>query len=453
MALLKKGIALTMALAIGFSVALSTPRVQAEKKVPENNQVVTLGVENIDKHMELFEGKRVGLITNATGIDSKFNSSVDIMNEKTNLTTLFAPEHGIRGAAQDGEIIPGGQIDPVTGLPIYSLYGSTKKPTPEMLENLDTIVFDIQDVGARFYTYVSTMAYAIEAAIENEKDFVVLDRPNPIGGDVEGFKSDAPSFIGLYPTVQEHGMTAGEWALYIFEEFIKPEYEKKGVEIKTKVDVVELEGWTRDMYYEETNLPWVQPSPNMPTVDTALVYTGTCIFEGTNLSEGRGTTKPFEYIGAPYIKDPFALAQKMNSYGLEGVTFRPTSFKPSFNKFANKDCNGVQVHVTDRDAFDAVKASLALMFTIENMYPQDFKYLDDDKPGVASSIDLRIGIMDFTDRLEKGEFTREDVVNSVEKGGEEFKKETEKYYLYKDKNDIKNNGSDKGEGNKNGHNK
>ena len=449
MGLLKKGISITMALAIGFSAAMSTKIVQADKNSSQKNQVVTLGIENIDKYMKLFEGKRVGLITNATGVDSNLKSSVDIMNEKTNLTALFAPEHGIRGAAQDGEKIPGGEIDPVTGLPIYSLYGKTNKPTAEMLENVDTIVFDIQDVGARFYTYVSTMAYAIEAAIENEKDFVVLDRPNPIGGDVEGFKSDAYSFIGLYPTVQEHGMTAGEWALYIFEEFIKPKYEEKGVEIKTNVDVVKLEGWTRNMYYEDTNLPWVQPSPNMPTVDTALVYTGTCVFEGTNVSEGRGTTKPFENIGAPFIKDPFELAKKMNSYGLEGVTFRPTSFKPSFNKFANDNCNGVQLHVTDRDKFDAVKAGLVLMFTIQEMYPEDFEYLDNTKPGVASNIDLRLGIMDFTDRLAKGEFTKEDIINSVEKGGEEFKKETQKYYLYQ----VKNNGSDKGNGNKNGHNK
>ena len=338
---------------------------------------VKLGIDNLDKNLSIFEGKRVGLITNTSGMDSNFKSSIDVLYEKTNLTTLFAAEHGIRGNAQAGDNV-GNEVDEVTGLPVHSLYGSTKKPTPEMLENVDIVAYDMQDVGARFYTYINTLAYAMEACAENNKTFVVFDRPNPIGGEVQGnlLNPDFSSFVGMYPIVQRYGMTVGEYAKFINEEF----------NINCKLEVVEMEGWTRDMYYDETGLnTWVMPSPNMPTLTTSIVYTGTCVFEGTNVSEGRGTTRPFELIGAPWI-EPMDLSNKLNSLGLPGVKFRAASFTPTFSKYSASDtanyptgknqvCGGVQVYVTDRDNFNAVKTGYAMLYTIRDMYPDKFQYL------------------------------------------------------------------------------
>ncbi|MDZ7547970.1 exo-beta-N-acetylmuramidase NamZ family protein, partial [Clostridium perfringens] len=262
------------------------------------------------------------------GIDSNFKSSIDVLYENTNLTTLFAAEHGIRGYAQAGDSV-GSEVDNITGLPVHSLYGSTKKPTPEMLENVDILAYDMQDVGARFYTYINTLAYAMEACAENDKTFVVFDRPNPIGGEVQGnlLNTNFSSFVGMYPIVQRYGMTVGEYSKFINEEF----------NINCKLEVVEMEGWTRDMYYDETGLnTWVMPSPNMPTLTTSIVYTGTCVFEGTNVSEGRGTTRPFELIGAPWI-DPMDLSNELNSLGLPGVKFRAASFTPTFSKYSASD--------------------------------------------------------------------------------------------------------------------
>ena len=341
-----------------------------------SNAQVKLGIDNLDENLTIFEGKRVGLITNPSGMDSNFKSSIDVLYEKTNLTTLFAAEHGIRGNAQAGDNV-GSEVDEVTGLPVHSLYGSTKKPTPEMLENVDVLAYDMQDVGARFYTYINTLAYAMEACAENNKTFVVFDRPNPIGGDVQGnlLNPEFSSFVGMYPIVQRYGMTVGEYAKFINEEF----------NINCKLEVVEMEGWTRDMYYDETGLnTWVMPSPNMPTLTTSIVYTGTCVFEGTNVSEGRGTTRPFELIGAPWI-EPMELSNKLNSLGLPGVKFRPASFTPSFSKYSASDtvnyptgknqvCGGVQVYVTNRDEFNAVKTGYAMLYTIRDMYPDKFQY-------------------------------------------------------------------------------
>ncbi len=328
--------------------------------------VVKLGIDSIDNYLSVFDNKKVGLITNQTGINSSFESSIDVLYGKINLVALFAPEHGIRGNYTAGDSI-GGETDYITSLPIYSLYGSTQRPTKAMMDKIEIMAIDIQDVGARFYTYVYTMAYAMEACKQYNKPFVVFDRPNPVGGDkYEGNILDTTysSFIGLYPIVQRHGMTIGELAMYFNTEF----------NINCDLTVIKMDGWTRDMYYEDTNLPWVIPSPNMPTTQTALVYSGTCIFEGTNLSEGRGTTLPFELIGAPYI-NAFEYANALNNYGLEGVYFRPTYFTPIASKNINQLCGGVQVHVTDKDKFEPVKTGLVMLEIVRTMYPSNFSTL------------------------------------------------------------------------------
>src|SRR5690625_2978389 len=246
----------------------------------ESANDLKLGVEVLlDEQMDLLDGKRVGLITNPTGVDQELNHIVDVLHNdpEVELTALYGPEHGVRGDAQAGDYVEY-YIDDITGLPVYSLYGETRKPTPEMLEDVDVLIFDIQDVGARFYTYIYTMAYAMEAAQENELEFVVLDRPNPISGyDVEGpvLDPEYASFVGNYPIPLRHAMTVGELALFFNEEF----------DINADMTVVEMTGWERNMYYDDTDLEFVMPSPNMPTLDTALVYPGAALIEGTNLSE------------------------------------------------------------------------------------------------------------------------------------------------------------------------
>lgn len=327
---------------------------------------VKLGIDLIDEHLELFADKRVGLITNQTGINSEYKSTIDILFEKVNLVALFAPEHGIRGNLQAGEYIPT-YTDSKTGLPVYSLYGQTLKPTKAMLDEIDIMCIDIQDAGARFYTYVYTMSYAMEACSEYGKEFVVFDRPNPAGGHIyEGniLELEFSSFIGRYPIVQRHGMTIAELA-YLFNE----EYE-----INVDLKFILMDGWEREMFYDDTKLPWVIPSPNFPTIDTAIVYTGTCIFEGTNMSEGRGTTIPFQIVGAPYI-DAEEYANSLNALGLEGVMFRPAYFTPNISKNANKLNAGVQVHVTNRNTFKAVKTGWAMLEIVRDLYPNDFSIL------------------------------------------------------------------------------
>jgi uncharacterized protein YbbC (DUF1343 family) len=354
-----------------------------------------LGIEVLlDDQKELIEGKRVGLITNPTGVDQELNSIVDLLHNdpEVELTALYGPEHGVRGSAQAGEYVEF-YTDEKTGLPVYSLYGATKKPTPEMLENVDVLLFDIQDVGTRFYTYIYTMAYAMEAAKENDIPFIVLDRPNPLGGtEVEGPVLETPykSFVGNYEIPLRHGMTVGELAKLFNEEF----------EIGADLTVVKMKGWKRDMYYDETGLQFVMPSPNMPTLDTALVYPGAALIEGTNVSEGRGTTKPFELIGAPFINAD-NLAQQLNSLNLKGVSFRAASFTPSISKHAGKLSHGIQIHITDRDEFEPVKTGLHIVKSIHDLYPEDFAFRAEDSRGI-SFFDQLIGNGWVRDAIEEG---------------------------------------------------
>ncbi len=322
---------------------------------------------------DLLRGKRIGLITNPTGVDRQLRSDIDLLarHPSLRLVALFGPEHGVRGNAQAGEKV-GASRDAATGLPVFSLYGEHREPTPEMLKDVDVLLFDIQDVGARFYTYPYTLAGAMRAAKRAGIPVVVLDRPNPLGGvQVEGpvLEPEYASFVGQFPIPVRHGMTIGELARLFNEAFA----------IGAELHVVPVKGWHRNEAEPGNKLPWVPPSPNMPTPDTALVYPGTALFEGTNVSEGRGTTRPFETIGAPFINAE-KLATHMNALGLPGVRFRPAWFTPTFSKHAGVLCGGVQIHVTDRNAFLPFRTGLALLKAIHDLHPQAFRFETGEPP-------------------------------------------------------------------------
>jgi uncharacterized protein YbbC (DUF1343 family) len=281
------------------------------------------------------------------------------------LAALWAPEHGLWGAPQDHAHIRA-ERDPVTGLAVHSLYGLRRAPTPAMLRAVDTVVIDLQDVGARYYTFIWTTALVMRAAAAAGVDVVVLDRPNPLGGArVEGNVADPAyaSFVGLYPLAIRHGMTIGEIAAYL----------NATHDFGCRLTVVRMRGWRRAMSWEDTGLPWVAPSPNMPTVDTARVYPGGCLFEGTNLSEGRGTTRPFEWVGAPYL-EAHAYAEALNALRLPGVAFRPARFRPTFHKWAGRLCDGVQIHVTDDARFMPYLTGLAVIAAARRLAPRAFAW-------------------------------------------------------------------------------
>ena len=318
---------------------------------------------------EVVRGKRIGLVTNHTGVDRRGTSTIDLLAAMpgARLAALFAPEHGIRGTAGPGEKIASG-VDQQTGLPIYSLYGDTRKPTPAMLEGIDALVFDIQDVGARPYTYIHTMALAMQAAKEKGIPFVVLDRPNPIGGNIiEGNMLDTAfaSFVGMYPIPARHGMTAGELALMFNYEW----------GIGADLIVIPMEGWRRGRWFSETGLDWVAPSPNLPRLESAIHYPGTVFLEGTNLSEGRGTDHPFEQTGAPWLRAE-GVASAMNNLRLPGVRFYPVEFtpRPDARKFGGQKLRGVRLVVTDRGSYRPVRTSLHLIDTIRRLHPAEFQW-------------------------------------------------------------------------------
>lgn len=376
-----------------------------------------LGIDRIDEVLHLFEGKRVGLITNPTGIDSNFRSTIQVLHEKVNLVALFSPEHGVRGNVQAGEKLAA-YTDEETGCIVHSLYGDTRRPTKEMMEDIDILCIDIQDVGSRFYTYIYTMAYSMMAAREFDKEFVVFDRPNPVNGvDIEGNILDLKyrSFVGYYPILQRHGMTLCELASLFNTEY----------EIGCKLHLVLMDGWKRDMYFEDTMKLWVSPSPNMPTPESTIVYNGTCIFEGTNLSEGRGTTLPFQLVGAPWV-DPYDFSEKMNAFGFSGVHFRPLFFTPTFSKHAGKMCGGVELHILDRKAFQPVKVGWTMLEMLRIDYPNDFEVLKPWVEGKPCMLEYETGGSFIKDRL----YTLEDQYKILEKDTEEFAILRKQYLLY-----------------------
>lgn len=339
-----------------------------------------------DQEFAPLRGRRVGLVCHPASVDSRLRHAADLLAAAPGVTlaALFGPEHGLHGQAQD--LIAVGDPDaPAGGLRAYSLYGdsfASLKPTAEQLRGLDALVIDLQDVGSRYYTFQATMLYCLEAAAPLGLTVFVLDRPNPLGGldeTVEGpdLRPGFDSFVGPRSVSTRHGMTMGELAhLYRAE-----------LNLPVDMQVLPCDGWRRGMYYDETGLPWVLPSPNMPTVETAVVYPGQCLIEGTNLSEGRGTTRPFELCGASWI-DPRQLVRRLERDDLPGVAFRPTWFRPTFQKFAGRDCGGVQMHVTDRRRFRPVRAGLALLAAFRELSGENFRWRTevyefvDDKPAV-----------------------------------------------------------------------
>jgi uncharacterized protein YbbC (DUF1343 family) len=318
--------------------------------------------------MAALRGMRVGLITNHTGKTRAGESSIDVLHRdaRVRLVSLFAPEHGLRGTVEGGVTIETGR-DSKTGLPIHSLYGTTQKPTADMLREVDALVFDIQDIGARYYTYPWTMALAMQAAAENGKRFVVLDRPNPIGGElVQGNINDTTSFVGLYSVPMRHGLTMGELARYLNREH----------NINADLVVIPVAGLTRSMWFEQTGLPWTPPSPNMPSIESATHYPGLCLFEGTNISVGRGTPTAFQQLGAPWL-NARELISRLNSYKFAGVRFEPVTFtpvQPGDNKYGGQVINGVRFITTNRATYDPTRVAVAALVEIRKLHPAEFNW-------------------------------------------------------------------------------
>lgn len=381
-----------------------------------NKHKVKNGIDRIDTALNLISGARIGLITNPTGVDKNLISSIDILNRRKLLTCLFSPEHGIRGDGQAGEGIAG-YTDKETGLTVHSLYGNSVHIPYEVFDEIDIIAFDIQDVGARYYTYASTLFHVMQDCASVGKKVIVFDRINPIGGMcAEGSILDRrfSSFVGMYPVAARHSLTIGEYARYINDA------EKTGCDLT----VIECEGWKRDCFFDETDLTWIPPSPNMPTVETALCYIGTCLAEGTNLSEGRGTTKPFEMIGSPWM-DNTKIAREVNSIGLSGVKLRPCTFTPTFSKYALQKCNGIQLHITDRRSFKPFETALRLFEHIRSTH-SEFEFIPPQDEASPAFADLLIG----SDEWRKNSFDIDVFLKDQSVKLEDFKSKIKQYYLY-----------------------
>lgn len=387
---------------------------------------VVLGLERFcEVESDNFKNARVGLLCNQASIDHDLRHAADKLKSLSNieLTTLFGPQHGIRGDVQDNMIETPHAKDSETGLPVYSLYSETREPTERMLDGLDVIVCDLQDVGCRIYTFVYTIANCMRAAKRYGKKVVVCDRPNPIGGvALEGniLEPEYASFVGQFPIPTRHGMTVGELAL-MFNEI-------GGIDCD--LEIVKMDGWEREMWFEDTGASWVMPSPNMPTIDSAVVFPGTVHLEGTQISEGRGTTRPFELVGAPYV-DAHELGRSLEAMELPGVRFRPVVFMPTFQKHAGVACGGVQIHVTDREIFQPVITGIAILKAIYELYGDEFKwkeppyeYVYDKNPFdvIAGGDSLRRGLI--------GGVSIEEIKRSWAEGEKRFASERARYLLY-----------------------
>lgn len=375
-----------------------------------------------------FYKARVGLLVNPASVNKRLIHAVDIFlnSRKWKLKALFGPQHGIWAQTQDNMIEWRGFIDKRTGLPVYSLYGETRKPLPEMLRDIDVLVVDLQDIGARYYTFIWTMCLSMEACEEEKKSVIVLDRPNPINGiDIEGPVLDMAysSFVGLKPLPVRHGMTIGEIALYLKDRFYP----------SLALNIIKMKGWKRRLWFNQTGLPWVMPSPNMPALDTATVYPGTCLLEGTNLSEGRGTTRPFEIFGAPFI-EPEILIKRLKEFKLPGAIFRPLYFEPTFQKYAGQLCGGCQIHVTDRKKFRPFKTAVAIIKAVYELYPDKFQWRR--PPYEYETEKLPVDVLTGSERLRhfiKNGVDLDKMEGWWQSQAKEFDRETRRrYLLYED---------------------
>jgi uncharacterized protein YbbC (DUF1343 family) len=359
---------------------------------------VTTGLDKLLRDKLLPQGTKVGLLAHAASVDSALTHAAQLLYEDTRieLVALFGPQHGFSTLQQDNMIETPHVLHALMKIPVHSLYSETRQPTPEMLDDIDVLVVDLQDVGTRVYTYIWTLLLCMRACRDANKPVVVLDRPNPIGGVmVEGNVLDMEyeSFVGHGPIPMRHGMTIGELALLFNAEYVK----------SCELSIVEMDNYQRHMNFRDTGLPWVAPSPNLPSLEAALVYPGMVLIEGTNLSEGRGTTQPFEFMGAPFINSQ-ELADDLNARSLPGVYFRPHDFEPTFHKFMEKQCGGIQVHVTDAGVFKPYCCGLEVLSAMLRLYPDGFawrqppyEYEEDLMP-----IDILIGESHIREELEKG---------------------------------------------------
>jgi uncharacterized protein YbbC (DUF1343 family) len=371
------------------------------------------------------DGQRVGVVCNPASVDGGLRNVVDAVaaHPRATLAAIFGPQHGFRSDVQENMIETGHARDAARRLPVYSLYSETREPTAEMLAGVDVLVVDLQDVGTRIYTYIYTMANCLIAARKHGVKVIVCDRPNPIGGvGVEGpmLVRGFESFVGMYPIPMRHGMTIGELARMFNDAF----------GIGADLEVIAMDGWRREMYFEETGVPWVMPSPNIPTNETAVVYPGTVLFEGTNVSEGRGTTRPFELLGAPWVTSE-AFADGLNALGLPGVRFRPTIFEPTFHKHASTSCGGCQIHVLDRASFRPVQTGIAALHAFRacgrdrfEWRPPPYEYEHTKLP-----IDILAGSSELREQLEAGLSPRE-IARSWEAPVAAFERTRAKFLLY-----------------------
>ena len=379
----------------------------------------------VESQFKDLRGMRVGLLAHAAAVDTQLHSILDLMQESTkvDLRIIFSPEHGFSSAAQDMVAVSSLNLrDSSPGLvPVRSLYGSTADsliPNADDFSEIDVLVIDLQDIGSRYYTFIQTMSFAMQVAAKTSVKVMVLDRPNPINGQTISGSSlldSCRSFCGLLPVPQRHGLTIGEAALLYNKGF--GEGESRLAPINCDLSIIEMEGWSRELYFDETSLPWVLPSPNMPTLETALVYPGACLFEATNLSEGRGTTKPFEMIGAPFISGKvWADATLHQGIDLSGAILRPVEFEPQFHKWAKQTCGGVQLHISDRGTFDPFRWGLALISSAKELYPENFSWRQDAYEFVQDvpAIDLLFGSPKFREILD---FSQTPIANLLHEMG------------------------------------
>jgi uncharacterized protein YbbC (DUF1343 family) len=391
----------------------------------EKRQPVRLGVEKLLDDPSVLGRDRVGLVCNQASVDHRFLHVADLFHrhDGIKLTALFGPQHGIRGDLQDNMIETAHGVDRTTGLPVHSLYSETREPTEAMLRDVDTIVFDMQDIGCRIYTFAYTMANCMSAAKKFGKKVIVCDRPNPINGvAVNGnvLEKEQASFVGFFETPTRPGLTIGELANLFNDHF----------GIGCELEVVQMDGWSRDLWYDETDAPWVFPSPNIPTLNSATVFPGAVHFEGTQMSEGRGTTRPFELIGAPYVI-PEDYADALNALQLPGVYFRSCVFQPTFQKHAGVGCGGVQTHVLDREEFEPVITGVAMVKTAYDMYRDQFRWKDPPYEYVydRNPFDVIAGTESLRIAFEQGS-SLNSIQESWQPSLDEFRQTRERYLLY-----------------------
>jgi uncharacterized protein YbbC (DUF1343 family) len=386
---------------------------------------ISLGSEQLLASNRL-DGLRVGVVCNPASVDHEFTHIIDRLMAlpKTTLGAIFGPQHGFRSDVQENMIETGHARDAERQVPIYSLYSETREPTGEHLAGLDALIVDLQDVGTRIYTYIYTMSYCLTAAKRQGVKVIVCDRPNPIGGvAVEGpmLEPGFESFVGLYPIPMRHGMTIGELARLFNDHF----------GIGADLEVIEMGGWRRAMYHDEARAPWVMPSPNIPTLDSAIVYPGTVLFEGTNVSEGRGTTRPFELIGAPWIRSAERFCATLNARRLAGVCFRPAVFEPTFHKHAKQPCGGCQLHVLDRSTFKPVLAAVLLTELFRREGPGEFVWRDPpyEYEHDKLPIDILAGTSKTREQIDGG-VAAEEIARSWEASVADFETIRARFLLY-----------------------